>query len=62
MKVLKIDPVAGTTYGFINGASALEVRGSGQYKSKGIYLNEAFKWAIVHDEEGQLVLIAVGGA
>ena len=41
----------------INGRSILAVRSMGDYKDKGFYLEDDFKWEIVKDNYGELVLI-----
>ena len=41
----------------INGRCILAVRSMGDYKDKGFYLDDAFKWEIVKDNYGQTVLI-----
>jgi len=33
------------------------IRSSGEYRGKGIYLSDTYKWEIVRDNEGFLVLI-----
>lgn len=41
----------------INGRCILAVRSMGDYKDKGFYLDDTFKWEIVKDNYGQTVLI-----
>ena len=41
----------------INGRCILAVRSMGDYKDKGFYLEDDFKWEIVKDNYGELVLI-----
>lgn len=46
-----------TGFKFDDGSSMLAVRGFGEYENKGFYLDDTFKWEIVKDNYGKLVLI-----
>jgi hypothetical protein len=46
-----------TGFKFDDGSSMLAVRGFGEYKNKGFYLDEKYNWEIVKDSFDHLVLI-----
>jgi hypothetical protein len=46
-----------TGFKFDDCSSMLAVRGFGEYENKGFYLDDTFKWEIVKDNYGKLVLI-----